>query len=56
MLQTNSAAMYRPLAHLYQNQIDVARWQSSPEGTTSPFLVPEPSPLSEAINAHNGDS
>ncbi|KZN86978.1 putative membrane protein [Penicillium chrysogenum] len=40
---------------LEQLKTDVARWQSSPEGTTSPFLVPEPSPLSEAINAHNGD-
>lgn len=38
---------------LEQLKTDVARWQSSPEGATSPVLVPEPSPLSEAINAHS---
>lgn len=36
---------------LEELRIDVARWQSSPEGTASPLLVAEPSPLSEAINA-----
>jgi hypothetical protein len=35
---------------LEQLRSDVARWQSSPEGATSPSLVAEPSPLSEAIN------
>jgi hypothetical protein len=34
---------------------DVARWQSSPDGVTSPFLAAEPSPLSEAVNAFSGD-
>lgn len=38
---------------LEQLKADVARWQSSPEGATSPSLVPEPSPLSEALNAHD---
>lgn len=37
---------------LEELKTDVARWQSSPEGTASPLLVAEPSPLSEAINAH----
>ncbi|EKV16562.1 hypothetical protein PDIG_20350 [Penicillium digitatum PHI26] len=40
---------------LEQLKTDVARWQSSPEGTTSPLLVAEPSPLSEAIDAHSGE-
>ncbi|KAJ5124790.1 Protein of unknown function DUF2841 [Penicillium bovifimosum] len=35
---------------LEQLKTDVARWQSSPEGAVSPSLVPEPSPLSEALN------
>ncbi|KAJ6087066.1 hypothetical protein N7467_005980 [Penicillium canescens] len=34
---------------------DVARWQSSPDGVTSPLLAAEPSPLSEAVNAFSGD-
>ncbi|KAJ5801273.1 uncharacterized protein N7518_003341 [Penicillium psychrosexuale] len=38
---------------LEQLRTDMARWQNSPEGSTSPILIPEPSPLSEAINAHS---
>jgi hypothetical protein len=39
---------------LEQLKADVARWQSSPEGTSSPILVAEPSPLSGAIDVASG--
>lgn len=40
---------------LEQLKADAERWQNSPEGVTSPSLIAEPSPLSEALNAANGE-